>query len=97
MSVQGPLPLYCEPLKHLSFDFNSNLGQDPDTAFHFNADADLLLSKVMRICDHWFIGPPKLQSFNSDLDQDPDPAFHSNTDPDPAYNKNEDPCGSGST
>jgi hypothetical protein len=40
---------------------------DPDAAFYLNADPYqafriqiLLLTKMMLICNHWFIGPPGL-------------------------------------
>jgi hypothetical protein len=79
---------------------------DPDPAFYFNTDSDLI-----KVC--WYTEPPDsvliLQPFvaiihgplrlnvkpqkllNYDLNADPDPAFHSNTDPDSASKNNADP------
>ncbi len=49
-----------------------NAGPDPGPAFHRNADSDpafpfnadpvqiLLLTKVIRICDHWSTDPPRI-------------------------------------
>jgi hypothetical protein len=41
-------------------DFHLYAALDPDQAFHFNEDPDLiqLLFKVTGICDHWSIDPP---------------------------------------
>jgi hypothetical protein len=35
--------------------FHFHLGADPDPAFHFKASCTS--SKMMAICDHWFIDP----------------------------------------
>jgi hypothetical protein len=40
--------------------FHFHLGADPDPAFHFKASCTS--SKMMAICDHWFIDPPSFVS-----------------------------------
>jgi hypothetical protein len=79
---------------------------DLDPAFYLNADPDqafriqnLLLTKVMLICDHWFIGPPRLHfkppGLNCERPRPPTPLFfkplklrnfdfNAELDPDPA-------------
>jgi hypothetical protein len=55
-------------------------GSSVDLSFHFNADPNLELLKLL----------------NFDFNADPDQSFHYDEDPDPASQNKADPCGSGS-
>jgi hypothetical protein len=76
-----------------------------DPGFHFNADPDLLLIKVMRICDNWstdssglHFEPPRLhcerlrpQRLHLELLKLLNFAFNAEPDPDPPFRSKKDP------